>query len=88
MVHWVEEAGERLRLDYQPILHAIQILNVLDHPRSATRISAICHNLPRAQALAAATLSLANKLYHAQPIHMRDLTRAVGAEAASAILEC
>jgi hypothetical protein len=88
MVHWVEEAGERLRLDYQPILHAIQLLNVLDHPRSATRIAAICHSLPRAHALAAATLSLAYKLYHARTIHMRDLTRALGAEAASAVLEC
>lgn len=79
MVHWVEEAGERLRLDYQPILHAIQLLNVLDHPRSATRLAALSHQLPRAHALAAATLSLTYKLYHAQPIHMRDLTKAVGA---------
>jgi hypothetical protein len=71
MVHFLEEASERLRLGYQPTLQAIQALNILDHPRSHPPINKIVRNLPRAYCLAAAILALTSKLYNATAIHMR-----------------
>jgi hypothetical protein len=75
MVHFLEEASERLRLGYQPTLQAIQALNVLDHSRSAPTINRFIRTLSRAHCFAAALLALTSKLYDAKPIHMRDLIR-------------
>lgn len=72
VVHFMEDAGDRLRLSSQTTLHAIQLLNCLDAFQRIQLAKALVRN---AQTLAIALLSLSAKLYETKQPHMRELVR-------------
>ena len=73
----MEKASERLKLHYQPTLHAIQLLSVIISKHS-NAIREELHNHTKAKCLAITLLSLSYRLYFgANNIHMREWVRLI-----------
>lgn len=77
MMNFIEESSEKLRLNYQSTLQAIQIISLLDyyHPHRINEL--LGKNYSVAKCFALSLLNLCCKLYEKQEVHMREYVKLV-----------
>ena len=77
MVHFIEEASEKLRLAYQATLQAVQIVGILDNYHHRRVNDIVGRQTSRAKCFALALLNLCCKLHESRPVHMREYVKMV-----------